>query len=631
MAITRRDLLHGVTLAAGGTLVPSPALADAVEALAGPISYPPALTGLRGNHDGSWEIAHALGRAGQRSFGTVEDRAEPRYDLVVVGAGISGLAAAWYHRRAHPDARVLLLDNHDDFGGHARRNEFTVSGRRLLGYAGSQTLVSPGGYPDTVKALLRDLGVDFGAFHEAYDQAFFDRHDLAGGIFFNEHDWGERRLLRLDVGGLGDYLPLAAGSTPADAVAAMPLSEPARSQLLRVLTEQRDCMPTVPLEEKEAYLYTLSYRSFLERHLGVTAPEVFALFQDLAYDSGVGIESVDAATAIFYSALPGRAATGLPPDTTEYEPYIHHFPDGNATVARLLVQGLIPEAVVARDAAAMVTAPLDYARLDEDDAAVRLRLSSTVIDVAHRGSPTTAESVDVTYVRGGRAERVRARRVILACYHSMIPALCPELPPSQREALALQVKTPALYTNVALRNWRAWKELGVGAFVAPGGYHVNAMLDFPVSMGAHRYAASPDEPVIVHMERFPYGRGEGLTKRERLRAGRRELLTTPWAEIEASIRSQLGEALAPGGFDAERDIAAITVNRWAHGYAYSYDWLEEDGYDDWDDPRYPHVRARQPYGRIAIANADADANAMLESAVVQAERAVRELDGAGSG
>lgn len=626
--ITRRDLIHGVALAGAGALLPSRALAEAVEAASTASSspYPPALTGLRGNHEGSWETAHLLARAGQRSFGPVRAAADDRYDLVVVGAGISGLAAAYFYRQQHPGARVLILDNHDDFGGHARRNEFSVGGRTLLGYGGSQTMQEPSGYPRVVKSMLRDIGVQIDAFDKAYDNRFFREHGLTGAVFFNEKDWGASRMVQYDLNNFSDYLPMADSPVPvAEAVERMPLSPAARSQLLRVITETRDCIAHIPQDEKEDYLDSISYRSFLERHLDVTEPELFRLLQDLTFEMGLGMDSSPAGASLLFYALPGRGATGLPGAAANFEPYIHHFPDGNASVARLLVRQLMPHMSKAADMYELLGERFDYSRLDDRNADVRLRLSSTVVNVQHVGPASAAEEVKVTYVRGGRTESVRAANVVLACYHSIIPSLCPELPETQREALASQVKTPILYTSVALNNWRAFKEMGVGAFVSPTGYHINAMLDFPVSLGDYAFAQTPADPIVLHMERFPYGREPGLSKRDRFRAGRYELLSTPFADIERSIRDQLGEALAPGGFNASRDIAGITVNRWAHGYSYYYDELEEDFYDEWDDPRYPHVRARQPFGRIAIANSDADANAMLEAAVEQAYRAISEL------
>ena len=624
--ISRRDFMHGIGMAGAAACLPGDALAAAVETVERGGAYPPGLTGMRGNHPGSWEVAHQLARAGRRSWGPATAADQDPFDLVVVGAGLSGLAAAHFFLERHPAARVLLLDNHDDFGGHARRNEFSVAGRRLLGYGGSQTMESPSSYSQVVQSLLQSLSVDIGQFDTAYDSEFFRRHGLAAGTFFNRRDWGESRMIPLDLGGLGDYLPLAERDLSVRAALAQaPLAAATRAQLLRLITERRDCMPDVPQDEKVDYLYTISYREFLRRHLGLDSEELLRVLHGLASDAGVGIDAVSAGEALFYSVLPGRGATGLPPDTRTVEPYIHHFPDGNAAIARLLVRRLIPRSAPGDDMKDIVTARFDYDRLDEVESPVRLRLNSTVVNVSHLGEPSRASYAEVGYVQGGALHTVRASRVIMACYHSVIPSICPELPATQREAMALQVKVPILYTNVALTNWRAWKNLGLGAFVAPGGYHINAMLDFPVSLGGYDYASSPDDPIVVHMERFPHGREPGMSKRDRLRVGRRELLETPFSTIESAIREELAEALGAGGFDSERDIAGITVNRWAHGYSYDYSDLEDETYDDWDDPRYPHVRARKRWGRIAIANSDADANAMLEAAVEQAYRAVEEL------
>jgi spermidine dehydrogenase len=404
----------------------------------------------------------------------------------------------------------------------------------------------------------------------------------------------------------------------------MPMSDAARAELLRLLTTEQDRMPDIPADAKEDYLYSISYRDFLSKHLGVSEPEVFAVLQYLTADSGVGIELTTAGGAIDYMGLPGGKATGIP-TYEEGEPYIHHFPDGNASVARLLVRSMIPAVAPGSTMEDVITARFDYSQLDLANSPVRLRLNSTVTRVQHDGDPKVAKKVGVSYVRGGQAYRVQARRCVLACYNSIIPSICPELPAPQREALTYGVKAPILYTNVALNNWRAWKKLGVGAVVSSGSYHVNAMLDFPVSLGDYHYASEPDDPIAVHMERFPHRPNEGLGNREQRRLGQQELLTTSFETIERNIREQLAGTLAAGDFDPARDIEAITVNRWAHGYAYFYNWLEDPWYGDRDNERYPHVRGRQPFGRITIANSDAGASAMLESAVKQAYRAIDEI------
>ena len=609
---------------AAASLVPGQSLANQILAFDS-AGYPPALTGMRGNHDGSFDAAHAVALSGKRDWGAVEEPDSLVYDLVVVGAGISGLAAARFFHQANPDARILILDNHDDFGGHARRNEFDVGGRPLIGYGGCQSLEAPSGYSDLVKSFLRDLGIDVSRFDTAYDQDFYKRHGLAGGVAFNREDWGVDRLVRYDLGGLGGYLPLApSGLSPEEAVQQMPMSDAARAEMLRLLTLDEDQIPDVAAEDKEGFLYTLSYRDFLSEYVGISEPEVFAALEKLTADSSVGIEATAAGDAILWSYLPGLRAAGFP-GYEEEEPYIHHFPDGVASVARMMVREMIPAVASGSTMEDIVMARFDYDSLDLEESSVRLRLKSTVTRVEHDGDPASAKRVGVTYVKEGQAYGVRAARCVLACDHSIIPSLCPELPETQREALSVQVRAPMLYTSVAVNNWRAWKKLGIGAFSSTGGYHVNAMLDFPVTMGGYEFASDPDDPIVVHMERFPHRPNVGLGEREQRRFGRYELLSTTFETIERNIRSQLAATLSDGDFDPARDIEAITVNRWAHGYSYGYNALEDDWYDDWEDERFPHVQARQPFGRITIANSDAGATAMLEVAVEQAHRAVSEL------
>src|SRR6476620_6295660 len=176
MSITRRDFLNGTALTIAAGLTPAAQLA------AQPARYPPALTGLRGQHEGSFEPAHTLAREGRR-FPVDGLPIDERYDLIVVGAGISGLAAAWFYRRAKPSARILILDNHDDFGGHAKRNEFTLDGRRIVGYGGSQSLQSPNAlYKEPPKRLLRELGVDIKRFETAFDRALYPSLGLSRGV-----------------------------------------------------------------------------------------------------------------------------------------------------------------------------------------------------------------------------------------------------------------------------------------------------------------------------------------------------------------------------------------------------------------------------------------------------------------
>jgi spermidine dehydrogenase len=287
-------------------------------------------------------------------------------------------------------------------------------------------------------------------------------------------------------------------------------------------------------------------------------------------------------------------------------------------VARLLVRALIPAAVPGATMEDVVTARVNYAELDRPEADIRIRLNSTAVHVAHTPD---ARSVDVTFVRGDKPHTVRGDRVVLACYNSAIPYLCPEMPAAQREGLAYNVKIPLTYTKVVVRNWQAFADLGIGYVFFTNDFYKQVELDYPVSIGNYPFGASPDQPMVLHMCHVPHF--QEIQGPQQWRAGRRTLLTTPFETYEHHVRDQLDQALREGGFDAERDIQAITVNRWAHGYSYSPGLLWEP---DWpNDEKKPWVIGRQPFGRIHIANSDAGASADTNTAINQAHRAVQEI------
>ena len=627
-SISRRDFLDGVAIALGASLLPAgcrPSEADVPFAPErDPAYYPPALSGLRGSHAGSFEVAHQLHNGTLwKMVGPPRDTRE-RYDLVVVGAGISGLSAAHFFRNTHGDTvKILLLDNHDDFGGHAKRNEFVVGDRRLLSYGGTESIESPAQYNDVAKELLADLGIDVQRFYTAFDQQRYERLGLGLGIFFDRETFGTDRLLK-------------AGGDAVDRtfLRRAPLTAAARTDIFRIYHGRQDYLHGLASAEKKARLAKLSYRDYLLNVVSV-APDAIPFFQTRTQDLyGVGIDAVPALDC-WGLGYPGFAGLRLDADgpspgigrtpllqMNEVEPYIFHFPDGNASLARLLVRRLASGALPGATMEDSITARLDYARLDDASAATRLRLNSTVVRVRHLGSPQSAREVEVTYVRGGRAWTVRAGACVLAGWHTMIPFLCPELPEPQRQALAYAVKVPLVYTNVALRDWQSFQRLGVSEVVAPGSYFFRMSLDFPVDMGDYPSSRTPLEPAVVKLFRTPCR--PGLPARDQHRAGRAELLATTFETFERNVRDQMSRMLGAGGFDPARDITAITVNRWSHGYTYEYNSLW-DG--PWPEDQQPCVIARRPFGRITIANADAGAFAYTNSAIDQAWRAVRELPG----
>jgi spermidine dehydrogenase len=543
------------------------------------------------------------------------------YDLVVVGAGISGLAAAYFDRKfAGAKAKILILDNHDDFGGHAKRNEFQAGKRLLLGYGGTQSIEAPGNYSKISMGLLKELGIDVERFRKYYDQKLFSSQHLTEAIFFDKETFGADRLVPQK--GL-HYFNV---EFTFNNVEQMPIAEGARKDLVRLQRENVDYMPDLSPQQKELRLKKTSYKDFLLQYVKVH-PEVVKVFQTSTHDLyAVGIDAVSAYDCA-REAYPGFQGMNLPKSEEENpeqdEPYIFHFPDGNASIARMMVRSLVPGVLPGNTMEDIVTAQANYARLDDAVSPIRIRLNSTAVSARHIGDPTNSKEVEVTYIHGGKGHRVRATNCVLACYNMIIPLLCPEMPEKQREALSYCVKLPLVYTNVQIRNWRAFQKLGISSVYAPGSYFSHVTLDFPVSMGGYHYPGSADESCLLHLLRTPCS--PGLDCKDQYRAGRYELVTTKFEDFELQIRDQLGRMLSAGGFSSARDIEAITVNRWPHGYSYEYNVL----FEPLDRPASarPCVIGRQPFGRIKIANSDSDGHAYTNTAIDQGYRAVREIVG----
>jgi len=624
--ITRRDFLNGVAVTAGAAFMPWHLLAAGDgDPEKSPDYYPPALTGLRGSHPGSFDAAHSL-RDGTfwDAAGTRQDTGET-YDLIIVGGGISGLSAAHFYRKiAGANARILILDNHDDFGGHAKRNEFRVGQRTLLGYGGTYSIESPEPYSAVAKGVIEELGINVTSFPKYLDRDLYGSMGRVPKIFFDKETFGSDKLVDDPYpfpGGETYDLAVAGSDAWAHFLAEAPIAEQARKDVSRLCREKKDYLPGLSVEQQKARLARISYAQFLTELAGVHG-DVIRLYQTISQTLfGVGIEAVSALDAA-ETGYPGFRGIDVGPEALSNErKYFFHFPDGNASIARLLVRKLIPEAMPGDSATDVVTARANYAKLDDKSSAVRIRLNSTAVRVKHAGEPARATEVEVAYARGGKVYAVRGKHAILACWNMMIPYLCEELPDAQKEALAYATKVPLLYTNVLLRNWTAFQKLGANSIYAPGGYHTRVDMDLPVSIGEYRCPRTPEEPAVVHMSKAPCRAGRPA--RDQHTSGRIELYNTTFETMERKIREQLVRTLGPGGFDAARDILAITVNRWPHGYAYEYSSL-------WDKfvlegGETPCERARKTFGRIAIANSDAGAYAYTDEAINQAWRAVGEL------
>ena len=608
-AITRRDFLGGVSIAIGASLMP------ACTRTAGPglqpssAYYPPAKTGMRGSHPGSFEVAHATVEGAQW---TAEKTGE-HYDLVVVGAGISGLAAAYIHRRdVNPNARILILDNHDDFGGHAKRNEFELDGRLFLSYGGTTFMESPDTYPAAAKQVVRELGIDTSRHSEVWHGDFFEPYGGSGRVtWFDKETFGADYLARGQYGF-------------ADSLDDAPLSESARVQLLQLFADETDYLEGMTTDERREVLETHSWSEYLAKYAGM-GDEVLKFIQKMPEAAwAIGADAYPAWLA-WRNGDPGFAGMDIGYAATPYDESAFYFPDGNASVARLLVRKLVPTVAPGNTMDDIVTAKFDYSRLDQPGNLTRIRLNSTAVRLQHQGGDLDAD-VDVTYVNDGKGRTVTASRVIWAGYHSMLPYVCPDVPDEQLAEAAKSVRSPLLSAKALIRNWHSMANLGIHTAWCPGSFYQVVRFTHPVSMGDYKFSTSPDEPVVLHFWHNPLA--PGLPAAEQFRAGRRQMLETSFESYERNLRDQLDRMLGPGGFDPARDIAAITVNRHPHGYAYSCDPETNDvAWWDiyWKHQRKPWVEARQRVGNIAFAAHDAATDAMTESAIEQAYRAVHDL------
>jgi spermidine dehydrogenase len=638
--ITRRDFLNGVAVAASAMALPKSALARDGKSVPPKLSsYPPERLGMRGSHPGSFESAHALRDDKRMDFSDADQTGET-YDLVVVGGGISGLSAAhFFLKSAGEGTRVLILDNHDDFGGHAKRNELHYNGSVLAINGGTLEIESPSRYNKWALELFADIGLDLKRYvsANAANRELYGSLGLRSSHFFEKETFGVDRLVVKPPTRAGEHEGW--NSLTSEYLAGMPISEQAKKDLLRLGDPaQPDYMPGLTSTQKKERLARMSYKDFL---LNVAKVDEQAYWFYLAFGRGVFCVGADATPALFawqMGETAGFAGLKLDPSPeglladlpggqhgrqTETEESVH-FPDGNATIARLLVRRLIPEAIPGSTQEDLGLARVDYDLLDRPTNRARIRLNSTALNVRHDGSAASAREVVVSYRTADKLRQVRGRACVMACWNMFIPYLIPDLPAPQKEALAFNVKGPLVYTNVFLKNWHAFEKLGVSRIDCPTMYHDTIALAEPSDLGALHHARNPSEPVAVRMTRMP-GQ-QGLPRKEQHRIGRADLLATSFETFERNIRSQLARVLSPGGFDPARDIIGIAVNRWPHGYSYTYNSL----YDpmEWvftESLKRPCVIARQPYGLISIANADAAASPHTDAAIQEAHRAVSEV------
>ncbi|MFV1986862.1 MAG: NAD(P)-binding protein, partial [Gemmatimonadota bacterium] len=608
--ITRRDFVYlagagvagaglgcgrdGGAPGVGGEAASTGVSPDAWSDALGPDWYGPGGVGdYRGSHGNTPDVvrvAHGL-RVDRYAadLAGATDTGE-RFDVVIVGGGLSGLSAAHHFKRLHPRGRCLVIDNHPVFGGEAKRNEFDVDGVRLIGPQGSNDFtVGPrtGGPDDYFTSLGIPSEFEYAPWEDESVRVPLDNYGYM--------HWVQDRFsvghFFAGAGGRGTWVRDLWGSGLTEA----PWSDEVRAGFQRWRTSRIDdhTPPESRGQDPPRWLDRITLKAYYEGVLGLP-PEVTAYVDPiLASIIGLGCDAISAWWG-FHFALPGFGLPSRYDDVT-----FHSFPGGNAGIARYFVKDLVPGGIAGGgDLGDVIGGAIDFSALDRADSVARIRLGATVVDVRHMGSGDDGNRVRVTYALGDRLHSVEASGVVMASGGWANRYVLSELPAGHRTAYDSFVHAPILVANVALTNWRFMDRLGISAAIYEGDFGFSCNIRRPMYTPDYRPPFGPDDPTVLTF--YSTFESPGLSPAEQGARGRTELLSRPFADFERRIREQMVTLFDAGGFDPVTDIAGIVLNRWGHAYVAPGPGFF---YGTGSEPAPPDV-VREPFGRIAIGHSE---------------------------
>ncbi len=607
MNITRRDFVNGALVGAGLSLLgmPAPAYAQGLgeewTGFGGLGDY----ADSNGNTAAVVNAAHGIRDGRYERFIPSARAVDARYDLVVVGGGFAGLAAAYEFKKARPSGTVLLLDNHPVPGGEAKQNLIEVDGVRLLGPQGSNATLVPGRAFGLAHDYWSELNIP-----TTFD--FVQPSAAAAGIRFARDNY-EAMFWDEDLASVGWFFGSTLVRDPfADALARAPLDDATKRDWLAWHNAKAPVQAPAG-GDVDGWLDSMTYGEYV-RNVMKLGTSVFALADPLVSvgDYGVSCTAISAYAAKLLG-LPGPAGTsGIGYD----ERLIFSFPGGNTTIARYIVKALLPEAIAGSEKLADIAgAPFNFGAFDRPSSKIRIRVAATAVAVRHAGTPENASHVDVVYARDGILERVEARAVIMAGGGWVNKHVVRDLPSEFVQAYAQFHHGPILVANVGLRNWRAMATLGVSALRWFDGLGFFANIRQPMSYDGYHPPLDPNEPAILTLYvGFPQAE---MPLVEQATLGRMRLFTTSYAQFERQLRDQLQTLLGASGFDHQRDVAAIVLNRWGHAYI-----APQPGfYFGRNGSQAPPDVIRRGFGRISFGHSELSGRQNWPHAVAEGKRA----------
>ena len=638
-AISRRDFVGGTLIGSGVALLTAlaPRWATAKGGTNLPPEFPQSIAAPLNTLDASWtgpggvgsyatangnthDVVNAAHTFRNRDFDAQLANAKAtgeHFDLVIVGAGFAGISAAYTYLKSQPDARILILENHAMFGGEARQNEFEVDGYRLWGPQGSNGAVWPldgakkiGMYSDLWGEL--DLPTEL-EWQEATNSDLKIPKDIYSPMHLT---WEET-----DLGWFHEETGMAVNPW-SNRFRDVPLDDKTKNDLIWMELYRQ------PQEREDwaQWLDSMTYKEFMKNEMGIDNEFIDEYLNPFAAAMGCGLGTdVISAYQAFNFIQPGVNQYGRQfgiGDPTDYV-YLASFPGGNTGILRHLVHRIIPDVFGdAESLTEIISNPVNFAALDGAEQAVKMRLSSLVVNVHHEGPAESAEKVQITYLNDEKMHRVTADRVVMAGQQHLNKRVVTDLPESYRAAMDEFKHSPMLTVSVALRNWKFMDNMGVASvrwFGDNMGGWFTSLRKQMVLDGEEPMPLDPEKPTVLTL--YNSFCTPGLPLHEQTVAARMQLFSLSYADVENEIRSQFTKMFGPGGFDADRDIAGITLNRQGHAYIVTPPgfFFGKDG----NPP--PSDVIRQPHGRIAFAHSELMGYQMWEGAAHEGERAAKQM------